>query len=188
MDPARGKEPPLYVWGLGVPLGITGMIYAFHAVKTVYHKTSGRQVYHMILGFNQVEEALLMSSHMIDSYAYQVAYYFYNLGYQTVYAVHRNQENLHIHIVINSVSYVDGRKYQTDFGTGKKELEEYFNWLLWGYIHQPMQPIVPVKYQAGDINGIPRYRDGMPPICPIEFFDIADELEYSHGPCCGRIL
>ena len=45
--------------------------------------------------------------------------------YQAIYAVHENTESLHIHIVMNSVSYIDGHRYR---GT-KAEHYEFMDFL-----------------------------------------------------------
>ena len=38
----------------------------------------------------------------------------YMAGYQTVFVVHDNTDDLHIHFVINSLSYETGLKYGVD--------------------------------------------------------------------------
>lgn len=60
-----------------------------------------------MLGF-QVKE--LRDPHTANEIANRLALYFC-YKYETVYAVHEDTDNLNIHIVINSVSYVDGKKY-----------------------------------------------------------------------------
>lgn len=36
-------------------------------------------------------------------------------GYQTIFAVHEDTDNLHIHFVFNSVSYLTGKKWCLNF-------------------------------------------------------------------------
>lgn len=47
--------------------------------------------------------------------------------YQTVSAVHEDKQHLHIHTVINSVSYVDGHRYRgtkQEFYTMKDQVRQ----------------------------------------------------------------
>ena len=162
LDPARGKEPPLYVGAYGTPADVSGMIMSFLAVKKLHCNVGGRQLYHMIFGFTAEEEKLLMQTGMLCTFADTIAYYFYQQGYQTVYAVHRNDVSLHMHIAINSVNYVTGTKFQISYGYEKERLNQYFNWLLWSLVHQPaFSPFCPVEYR-GFVNGVENWIEGMP--------------------------
>ena len=47
--------------------------------------------------------------------------------YQIYYGVHEDTENLHIHFAVNTVSYVDGKKFhqsKKEFGVMKKDMEQ----------------------------------------------------------------
>lgn len=93
--------------GLQVRLeSIESIIKDFLFVKNIYGKTDGRQLRHFIISFDpedniSPQEALKM--------AYIASEYYSD--YQMVFTVHENKPNLHIHFVMNSVSYKTGKKY-----------------------------------------------------------------------------
>ena len=60
---------------------------------------------------------------IVDQIAQKIITYFQD-EYQCVYAIHEDTEYLHIHLVCNAVSYVDGHRYR-----GNKT--EYYNFLAW---------------------------------------------------------
>lgn len=62
---------------------------------------------------------------MVDEIACEICCDFIGQQYQCAYAVHQDTNNLHIHFVYNSVSFIDGHRY---YGTKK----EYYD--LVGYI------------------------------------------------------
>lgn len=77
-------------------------------VKEYYHKTSKRMMRHFVVSFEDKVSAY-------DAYilGYQIAAY-YAGRYQIVFGVHEDTDNLHIHFVFNTVSFVDGLKYSGD--------------------------------------------------------------------------
>lgn len=96
--------------------GGTGVDYIFFqkaykqmkSVKKYFKKLSGRQVWHYVLSFpfSPSNENILI--------AYEIGLEIINTcfkNYQSIFAVHENTDNLHIHFLINSVSYIDGRKW-----------------------------------------------------------------------------
>ncbi|MCM1237540.1 MAG: relaxase/mobilization nuclease domain-containing protein [Ruminococcus flavefaciens] len=86
------------------PLTPEAICRAFLYVQGYYRKTDGRRVLHMIVSFPEgscigpVQETAVRISGTIGR------------RYQNVWAVHTNTGNLHIHFVINAVSYMDGKK------------------------------------------------------------------------------
>lgn len=81
------------------------------AVKRYFKKLDGIQVWHYVLSFpvppseENVYEAYEIACDVLD-----VCF----SGYQTIFGIHENEENLHIHFMINSVSYIDGKKWHLD--------------------------------------------------------------------------
>lgn len=73
-----------------------------------FGKNSGKRLRHSVLSFSNMEA---VSPEMADTFAQEIIQH-YALEYQIVYAVHTNQENLHIHFVMNQISYVDGHRYR----------------------------------------------------------------------------
>lgn len=72
-----------------------------------WRKDHGVHLRHMVLSFTPAE--------IKDPFeAYDIAINavaFYGRTYQIIFAVHEDSDHLHIHIVMNMVSYLDGKKY-----------------------------------------------------------------------------
>lgn len=78
-----------------------------------FGKNKGVQVRHFIVSFDEDEvnnpkQVFDIGDRICDTLSDE---------YETVFAVHENTENLHIHIAMNSVSFVDGHRYK---GTRKE--------------------------------------------------------------------
>lgn len=76
------------------------------AVKKFFKKTDGRQACHYMLSFDKT----VKDPKKVYEIGLEIMYTFFN-EYQTIFAVHENTDNLHIHFVFNSVSYVTGKKW-----------------------------------------------------------------------------
>lgn len=101
-----------YVFGLGIDPA-----YCYEQmmlVKDLWHKTNGRQCRHFIVSFDNTEE---LSFDEAVKYGFEIAAY-YSASYQIVFALHLDPQ-FHLHFVMNSTSYVDGRKYSGS-------LEDYY--------------------------------------------------------------
>lgn len=79
-------------------------------IKQFYHKTSGRQAMHFVLSFSKEEERFIGIREALEI-GYIVAGYF--AGWQVVFGIHTNEDNLHIHFVLNTVSYENGLKFSS---------------------------------------------------------------------------
>lgn len=91
------------------------------AVKRYFKKTDGRQMYHYVLSFDET----LKDPKKVYEVGLEIMDGFFD-EYQTVFAVHENTNNLHIHFVFNSVSYVTGKKWclkNKDFYLFKEDVE-----------------------------------------------------------------
>ena len=86
-----------------------------------FGKTTGVQLRHFILSFSPEE---LDDPTAANEIGYRVACHIAQ-EYQCVYAVHEDGANLHIHLMFNSVSYLDGHSY---YGR-REEFYSLFNWL-----------------------------------------------------------
>ncbi|MCR5776271.1 MAG: relaxase/mobilization nuclease domain-containing protein [Lachnospiraceae bacterium] len=112
------KEGYVDIIGPYAPDQITwdGVYNSFLAEKKIWNKDYGRMYAHNIISFHKdevitPEEALNIGREFADEFF---------SGYQSVIGVHQDKEHLHVHIVTNSVSYIDGLKlHQT-----KKDLEK----------------------------------------------------------------
>ena len=76
--------------------------------KRKFRKIDKRQGYHLILSFKEDEADPDTAFEITQKF---VAEYLAK-DYEVVFVVHDNTENVHSHIVFNSVSFVDGKKYR----------------------------------------------------------------------------
>ncbi len=86
------------------------------ATKEQFNKTGGRQYYHYVQSFGKEEDITPQKAHDI---ALEWAEKNFK-GYEVLVATHNDREHIHSHLIVNSVSFEDGRKYHTS----KKDLEE----------------------------------------------------------------
>ena len=91
----------------GVAVEFPNIAESMQRVSERFGKTSGVQIRHFILSFYPNE---LSDATVADEISKRIVQH---LGreYQTIYGVHEDAEHLHIHIAMNSVSYVDGHRY-----------------------------------------------------------------------------
>ena len=87
--------------------------------KRLYHKTGGRLYYHLVQSFP--------SGYEIDpALAHKIAVEFAEKAfgkYECVVATHIDREHIHSHIVLNSVSFEDGKKYHSNLESVKGLME-----------------------------------------------------------------
>ncbi len=104
-------------------------------VSKKFNKTEGVQLRHFIVSFTPWEVCDPAVAYRIGN---EICDYLGN-EYQTVFAVHENTQELHLHIASNSVSYIDGHRYK---GTRKEfyAMKNQINNILENY------DIKPVKY------------------------------------------
>ncbi len=108
----------MFVGGYGVNPCDPNMPYdQMMAVRQYFGKTSGNPLVHIVVAYNnQVQD--------IDTaalYGNQCAQYFAN-RFQVLYCTHAKDFNcgsFHTHIIINSVSYINGQMIQTGFNEMK---------------------------------------------------------------------
>lgn len=78
-------------------------------VKGIWMQKQGVQLWHFILSFSEIESAQYVNPKDARYIAYEICEYFAD-KYQIVFGIHAGP-NLHIHFVINSVSFWDGKRY-----------------------------------------------------------------------------
>lgn len=100
------------------------------SVKKYFVKTSGNQLVHFVVCFNK--DVIQLSTAV--EYARKIAEY-YKSRYQILYAVHQElrcaesgygKSLYHVHIVMNSVSFVDGKM----FADNKKDIGRFMKHIL----------------------------------------------------------
>lgn len=97
--------------------------------KTYFGKIDKRQGYHLIISFQEGEVDANTAFEITEKFTKEY------LGgrYEAIYAVHDNTEHIHSHIVFNSVSFVDGRKYRYKKGDWAKFIQPITNRLCSEY-------------------------------------------------------
>ena len=80
------------------------------ATKNLFHKNDGRLYYHLVQSFPSGYEIEPELAHKI---AVELTEKAFN-KYEVVVATHIDREHIHSHLVMNSVSYEDGKKYHSD--------------------------------------------------------------------------
>lgn len=97
--------------------------------KAKFGKLDKRQGYHIILSFKEGEADPDMAFEIAEKF---VKEYLGSL-YETVYCVHDNTDHVHAHIIYNSVSFVDGRKYRYEKGDWERDIQPITNRLCEEY-------------------------------------------------------
>lgn len=131
-DKQRNKVGKVrFVGGVGVDYtNADKAVCQMRTIKKYYGKTSGRQLYHYCLSFTEdVEDA--QQVYIIGKI---IAEDFFR-GHQVIFGVHEDSKSghLHIHYVVNSVSYETGLKWHMsakEFKDFKKEMEKSAKRLL----------------------------------------------------------
>ena len=112
--------------GYGVNLESTETIIEdMRMVKDVYEKNGGRQLRHFSVNLSAEETETIND---LNAFAYDISGYYGN-RYQSVFAAHKKGRGVHIHVCVNSVSFVDGKKF-SDRNGGLKEYKDYVNRLV----------------------------------------------------------
>ena len=97
--------------------------------KRNFGKIDKRQGYHIILSFKENEvnpdTAFEITQKFVEEYL--------GKSYEAVFVVHDNTAHVHSHIVFNSVSFVDGKKYRYEKGDWAKYIQPITNRLCQEY-------------------------------------------------------
>ncbi|MBC2857241.1 relaxase/mobilization nuclease domain-containing protein [Cetobacterium sp. 2A] len=88
----------------------------FQETKELYNKLGGRQFKHFVLSFGEETKSNEIALEMSEKIASKI----FN-GHEVFLAVHSDTDNLHCHMVVNSVNVMTGYKYSHS----KQELENY---------------------------------------------------------------
>ena len=116
------KEGYVYITGpyAADTINYDSVYNAFLQEKRLWNKDSGRMYSHCIISFHRDEQiapdkVLEIGKQFVDMFF---------AGYQCLISVHQDKDHLHCHIIVNSVSYLDGLKlHQT-----KRDLEKQKNY------------------------------------------------------------
>ena len=94
-----------YIGGVNI-LDLGNAADEFVFIKSLFKKRTGVQIKHFIASFDPKD--LFVGPQAVD-FAYRVCAY-YAPRFQIVFSVHTNTKFMHVHFVVNSVSFVDGAK------------------------------------------------------------------------------
>lgn len=72
-----------------------------------YHKENRRKALHYVVSFDRQREYFIGLKEALEI-GYQIAAKLF-YGWQVVFGIHTNTENLHIHFVVNNISYENGK-------------------------------------------------------------------------------
>lgn len=108
MNPQKTDSDHCYVIGAysGDPMDTSEIYNNFIKTKKQYHADNGRQYAHSVISFHKDE---IITPEQALSFAIDFAEKVY-CGHQVAIAVHYDKENIHCHMVTNTVSYLDGSK------------------------------------------------------------------------------
>ena len=90
-------------------------------LANVYHNDTRVRLRHCVISLGNKEHVSLDSAREIAEYAID----YFGDEYQIIYCIHEDTDQLHVHTVMNQVSYRDGHKYR---GT-RKQHEAYVRYL-----------------------------------------------------------
>ena len=116
----RNDKTPHHCIG-GAAVNVYNAFQEMTLLAQAFYKDSGLRLRHSVISFENSENIGINEVDQIARHA--IAYY--SGAYQIIYAVHEDAEHLHIHLVMNSVSYLDGKKYHGD----KKDYYGFINYM-----------------------------------------------------------
>jgi len=73
----------------------------------------GRRIYHEILWLEPIEAVTLNANNKLMELAYACCYEFFNMGFQTAFAIHIKEGRVHYHFAVNAVSFLNGHKFSS---------------------------------------------------------------------------
>ncbi|MDE5699335.1 MAG: relaxase/mobilization nuclease domain-containing protein [Lachnospiraceae bacterium] len=97
--------------------------------KAAFGKLDKRQGYHLIISFVEGEVDAGTAFEIIGKFADE----YLAKDFEALYAVHDNTEHIHGHVVFNSVSFRDGRKYRYEKGDWAEKIQPVVNRLCGEY-------------------------------------------------------
>ena len=113
------KTPDHYIGGFAVHPQYAAE--EMQLVSQAYHQNRGVCLRHWIISFEKHE---LADAWHANQFA-QMACRFYADTYQIVYSVHEDAGHLHVHFVMNMISYQNGKRYSGQ----KKDFYDYLKYL-----------------------------------------------------------
>lgn len=116
----------------GIAVYAPDAIFEMERLAKAYGKDSGLRLRHWVLSFSAQEIKGIRKAQLpevIHRFGWYAANY-YGWQYQILFAVHLDNNNPHIHFVMNTVNYLTGKKYpgnKGDFYAYQKYLQDFFS-------------------------------------------------------------
>lgn len=99
------------------------------STKQSFGKTDKRQGYHIIISFEEEKLEPGIAFEIVGKFVKE----FLGSSYEAIYAVHDNTEHTHGHIIFNSVSFLNGKKFRYEKGDWAKKMQPITNRLCEEY-------------------------------------------------------
>lgn len=183
----ENRRQELFAYGaIGASINPETAILEFTVVQKRLRESGcrGKLLFHEMFQLLREEVDLLKTDAVrLYNFARECAYYYYREGFQVVFAIHCDtQKGFHIHFVVNSVSFRNGKKW-VDTYEGRNLRFELFMQIL-------------RKYQEGHIE----VENRTEPIEAISFYERKDSVQNAYfskksetkkyyvvtqGRCCG---
>ena len=122
-DQAKTDGGRLVGGSLCIPTALEAYKTMIHT-KQVWDKTKERQGYHIVISFPPEENVTSDTALII---ARQFAERYLKCRYEALYSIHTDQKHMHIHMIFNSVSAVDGLKYHYNNGDWRRYIQPVVN-------------------------------------------------------------
>lgn len=90
-------------------------------VKCQYNKVNGRYMRHLIVSLSDYEMQYIGIERLYEIAAEVSVRLF--AGYQVLYAIHQETGRIHVHMAVNTVSFLDGRKLQIHLQSLRMEIK-----------------------------------------------------------------
>ncbi|MDD6064986.1 MAG: relaxase/mobilization nuclease domain-containing protein [Firmicutes bacterium] len=82
----------------------------FMYYKRYYYKTEGNQALHFCLSFDTAKYESWINAGKVRDIIHVVLWMFE--GFQVVYGIHLEPTHYHVHFCVNTISYVDGKRFR----------------------------------------------------------------------------
>ena len=126
------------------------------ATKQKFDKTNRRQGYHIILSFEEENLEPELAFEIVGKFVEE----YLGTEYEAIYAIHDNTSHTHGHIIFNSVSFIDGRKYRYEKGDWAKKIQPITNRLCKEYGLSTIEIEMEGQKQAEHYKDWNDFRDG----------------------------
>jgi len=128
---------------------VEDIIQQFQYIQEVYgiKRRGGRRMYHEVFNLLDYEaEWVNYAPELFWHLGMDCCRIYFDMGFQTVFAVHWEEgKHYHIHFAVNSISFMDGRKWHTSLADIKHR-EFIFNCILYQYQTEAYKEWFPEAY------------------------------------------